>query len=374
MNPYAAMDADAVDDREGLDLRGADLSKRDLSNLPLDAVHLEHANLREANLQGAHLGGAYLEHANLRHAHLVSAKLGNAHLGSANLRQAHLQGADLRWANLEHANLEEAYLASADLQEAHLQGAHLQKASLGIAARLGSGNLRDLKRLLRDEWTEVMPKMSRITDLRGAFFDVYTQLSDGFLSTTEHVSQVLLADVWWGNVNLAVVKWEEVEELCDEHYAEGLEDYMKAVRANRQLAVALREQGMNEVADRFFYRSQELQRKVFWPQRQYKSYFFLLFSWALAGYGYRPWRTLGWYLGVIFVFGLLYYWAGFMDAQHRLTLAEAFIGSVTAFHGRGLFGIEINDLQGALAAIQAVVGLAIEVAFIATLTQRFFGK
>jgi hypothetical protein len=49
---------------------------------------------------------------------------------------------------------------------------------------------------------------------------------------------------------------------------------------------------------------------------------------------------------------------------------------MTSFHGRGFFpgGIKLDDPLTVLAAIEAFVGLLIEVTFIATLTQRLFGK
>jgi hypothetical protein len=49
---------------------------------------------------------------------------------------------------------------------------------------------------------------------------------------------------------------------------------------------------------------------------------------------------------------------------------------MTAFHGRGFFPDQFHpgDPQALVAAIEALVGLLIEVTFIATLTQRLFGK
>jgi hypothetical protein len=87
---------------------------------------------------------------------------------------------------------------------------------------------------------------------------------------------------------------------------------------------------------------------------------------------------------VVFGFALAYY------IQAPLVLAiqgqqpeplhfwrGAVIFSVTAFHGRGFFlggefGYESN--VALLAAIEAIVGLFIELSFIATFTQRFLGK
>ncbi|GHO76516.1 hypothetical protein KSD_42870 [Ktedonobacter sp. SOSP1-85] len=50
--------------------------------------------------------------------------------------------------------------------------------------------------------------------------------------------------------------------------------------------------------------------------------------------------------------------------------------SVVCFHGRGflLQNMSLGDAFARLAAIEAVLGLLIEVSFIATFTQRFLGK
>ena len=56
-------------------------------------------------------------------------------------------------------------------------------------------------------------------------------------------------------------------------------------------------------------------------------------------------------------------------------LYGALILSLCSFHGRGFFQ-PLESLGGpvaALAAIAAVIGLLIEISFIATFTQRFFG-
>lgn len=148
-----------------------------------------------------------------------------------------------------------------------------------------------------------------------------------------------------------------------------------AVRANRQLAVALQGQGLNEEAARFAYRAQKLQRVVLRLQRKYLQYLFSLFLDLLAGYGYRPGRSLLWYVISIIGFALAYYTFG------RLSLfpPDAFIYSLTSFHGCGFFpGLEVTVLLHnpwvVLAAAEAVVGFSIEISFIATFTQRYFGK
>jgi hypothetical protein len=60
-------------------------------------------------------------------------------------------------------------------------------------------------------------------------------------------------------------------------------------------------------------------------------------------------------------------------------LPEAFVYSLTSFHLRGFFpGLRNNhslhDPLVMLAALEAVGGLIIEASFIATFTQRYFGR
>jgi hypothetical protein len=50
--------------------------------------------------------------------------------------------------------------------------------------------------------------------------------------------------------------------------------------------------------------------------------------------------------------------------------------SISSFHGRGFFssGISLGDTLARLAAGEAIIGLLIEITFIATFTQRFFAR
>jgi hypothetical protein len=203
-----------------------------------------------------------------------------------------------------------------------------------------------------------------------------------------------LADIHWNDVNLAVVDWTLVKILGDERAAHHhksdpenifmasvfnlekdrdtkLDAYRKAVRANRQLAVALQAQGLNEDAARFAYRAQLLQRLVLRRQRKFGQYLFSLFLDLFAGYGYKPWRSFLAYLLVISIFTTIYHQLG-----PHLAWNEAVVISMTAFHGRGFFPDQFKpgDPQAMFAALEAFVGLIIEVTFIATLTRRFFGQ
>ena len=104
--------------------------------------------------------------------------------------------------------------------------------------------------------------------------------------------------------------------------------------------------------------------------RVFGSYLFSWFLDILAGYGYRPGRSLFIYLLVIAGFATCY------DVFGHLSMLEALIFSVTSFHGRGFLPgpFALSSPVTGLAALEAVLGLFIEISFIATFTQRFFGR
>jgi len=214
------------------------------------------------------------------------------------------------------------------------------------------------------------------------------ELENVILADQQHIGPRLV-DARWGETNLAVVDWSQITMLGDEYEARQkltsdgkkkendtrLKEFQVAVRANRQLAVALQAKGLNEVAARFAYRAQKLQQIVLRRQRKFGQYVFSLFLDLLAGYGYRPARSIFWYLVIIVGFALAYHALG----QLSLFPPDAFVYSLTSFHGRGFFpGLEtrhsLHDPLVMLAAIEAVVGLFIEISFIATFTKRFFGS
>ncbi len=353
--------------RKGLDLRGADLCQERLHHLPLACLA---AGLDESDWGGATKGQR-----------TIAAVL----MKGADLQGAHLEGANLRKANLEETFLVGAHLEKASLLSAHLEGANLIEAYLDGA------------------------------DLRGVFLDDGTYIQASSLGNKK-LGFVFLSDIRWGDANLAAVKWSQVKMLGDEYEARQkkragepkdrdirLNEYEQAVRANRQLATALQNQGLNEDAARFAYRAQVFQRKRFWYQafskqerekekkqwhvtiwhrlasigqsfRKFGSYIFLLFLDVLAGYGYRPGRTLCWYLFVIGSFAIMYSTFG-----HLPLLPDTLVLSLMSFHGRGFFPslsgeTTLHNPLVVLAAAEAVIGLLIEISFIATFTQRFFGK
>jgi len=407
--------------RAGLDLRGANLRQADLRDLPLArlnagltgwnerahatkeqrdmaAIHLEGANLNGAHLQDADLFMAHLEYGDLigskmestylEDAHLEGADLRSAQLQHARLMGAHMEGAWFDDANLERASLRGAHLAGARLIDAHLEGAALHDARLG-PAKLDSADVERVAKWKKWSWSTDFTHELPAVNLRSAFFDAATTFKDVVLGDRQS-GFVSVADTRWGGVNLSLLDWSVVDQLGDERTAheqyrspkqrkagwERLAEYSTAVRANRQLATALRLQGLNEIADRFSYRSQVLQRQVMLRQGRYLS---VLGSWLLdriAGYGYKPMRSFITYLLVVGVFALTYYLLG-NNVNPPLDPLSATVFSITSFHGRGFVpgeNVLLNNPLTVIAAGEAIIGLLIEITFIATFTQRFFAR
>ncbi len=360
-------------ERFGLDLRGADLRGAFLDNLPLACMGRVESEIAEEfdmkfhvprnDAATIHLEGATFYNSHLENADLEKAVLEKAVFGGANLEKANFSYANLKEATFSRTNLKEAFVWNADLEGADLSDAHLEGAVMKYAYLSGA-------------------------ILQGAFFDNLTRLNGSILSD-EVNGAIALADVHWGDVNVAVVNWSSISILGDEvettrstsRYGhiksprECFDEYQTAVRAYRQLSVVLRNQGLNEDAARFTYRAQLMQRKVFKYQQKRSQYLFSLFLDLLSGYGYKPARCFIAYLIVILSFATVYFIIGHTIGPVLSPLGSV-VFSMTSFHGRGFFpgGIGLDDPLTVVAALEAFIGLLIEVTFIATLTQRLFGK
>lgn len=385
---------------EKADLTGAHLEEADLSYAYLEEAILKKAHLEKAILVDIHLKGANLEEACLVEAMLAGACLDEAQLIRADLKKAfctamhaenalfwyadleradfwkaHLNEADFYHANLKRSNLFEAYFRGAKLDGAHLEDATLFSVYMEHSD-LSNAHL---------ERTDLHSAHLECACLNGAFFDSGTQLYGASLGN-ETLGYVSLADVRWGDLNLTVLNWSEIPMLGDERYARFLkqngnnkqgqvEAYETAVRANRQLAVALENQGLNEDAARFALRACNLQRQLYWKRRNFLRYFGSAMLALLAGYGYRMWHILVAYLFIVSLCAVAYFVTG-MHYEPHLTLLEAVLISITAFHGR-VFSepfLQPGEPQLWVTAFEAVAGLVIEGVFIAMLTQKFFGK
>jgi uncharacterized protein YjbI with pentapeptide repeats len=383
-------------------------------------LHLEGADLRDAHLEGASLRDAHLEGASLFSAHLEGANLNEARLEGAHLSNAHLEGANLSSAHLKGANLRAAHLEGVSLVDANLEGADLSSLDTVVLGRPAASVLADGRRV--DRYRPPAPsresrKVAHLegADLRHATFDENSNLADVILDDTSsllaHVIALLVHHKVWGPAALGDVLWHDVDltrvsrwprrRLGDERdlrldnppsrrhrvrtFDLGGRRHREAARAYRQVAKRLRDQGMADEADRFSYRAQVMQRAVALRQGNLLRWLFSWILFLLAGYGYRPLRSLFWYLVVIAGFAVAYF-----RVTHGLPVlslppsqlgktfdwTEAFVLSFSAFHGRGFFNPpgNLGDSIAILATAEAVFGLFIEISFIATFTQRFFGS
>ena len=162
-----------------------------------------------------------------------------------------------------------------------------------------------------------------------------------------------------------------------------------AGRANQQLALALRAQGLNAEAAELDYRARVWRLRDLCHKRQYLAALFSWLSYIVCGYGYRLRRCFAFYIGAILVFSIIYslipygqasssfylpWWPKAVISLYLPWWPKAVILSFTSFHGRGFLPNEVAESvwHGAWAAVEAVVGLLIEVTLIATFTQRVF--
>jgi len=326
--------------REGLDARGADLRG-------VLRGGLTHQQRRKSTHVQRHRAAVLLERANLDQAHLEQAALGRVRLDGANLEYAHLQQADLGGAHLEHASL----------RRANLTGAYLRRV----------------------------------------FVDKATNLDEVVIGD-DRLGFIIIVDASWGDANLSTIDWARVRVLGDEtrarkpteadeagmdrqkSRAKRIGDYEDAARANRQLAIALGNQGLKEQADRFAYRAQRCQRMVLRRRHRPLRYLGSLALDLIAGYGYKPRRSFITYLLVVGAFAVVYQLLatfGLTDEAKNFTAWDSpLVLSVTSFHGRVFFagGLPLGDWVARVGAIEAVFGLLIEITFIATFTQRFFAR
>jgi hypothetical protein len=234
-------------------------------------------------------------------------------------------------------------------------------------------------------------------DLRLAFFDAATALNDVVLTSHEQ-GTARLADVRWGDANLSVVDWTALHEVGDERAArewtwkpaygqEGtpaarrrahLDAYREAVRAYRQLAVALQTQGLNEEAAHFAFRAQHLQRQVLRRQGRIGGYLFSLLLAAVSGYGYRLGQILVAYSLVVLLFAGGFLGTGLAAGHTHLSttaVLDALQISLNAIHGRVFFAqFGLDTAQSWMATGESIIGIVIEGVFVAMLIQRFFGR
>lgn len=353
--------------REGLDLRGADLRDVQLSDLPLARMRggatsdqwwfsgfAQGRELAAVHLEGAWLSRIHLEQAALRGAHLENADLGEAHFEGTICLATHFEGANLRQAKfdietlLDRAILSDRQHVGAWLADTRWNGVNLTAidwSQLHIVAD---------ERQARDKYA---PYFLILDPDSGEAMRAFEATLKGRPATSEHVRRVLKA-----------MPRKDIS-------ARRLEAYQSSVRAYRQIARALTAQGNGEDADRFAYRAQLCQRIVLRKQRKFVRWLFSCLLDLISGYGYKPMRSVITYVVTICVFAGAYLLSARVGQLH-LTWDESLVLSISSFHGRGFLNssISLGDTIARIAAGEAIVGLLIEITFIATFTNRFFAR
>ncbi len=165
------------------------------------------------------------------------------------LRGAHLQGIPLDHLDLSHVRFDQAHLVRVNMTGTCLVGASFRNADLTEAC-LQQANMREA--------------VLAGAILYETLLDADTHLERAVLSDSQR-GCACVENARWEGTNLTVLDWTQLPVLGDErkaHTRKTFLGYRAAVRANRQFATVLREQGLSEEADSFAYRGQRLKRDV----------------------------------------------------------------------------------------------------------------
>ncbi len=398
---------------EGIDLRhanlsGVRLSGAALSRANLTGARLDHADLTQADLAGvvavgARFPGAILEGANCAGADLRSADFTRANMKGASLIRADLRGASFPMALLATTNLSEANCTGVSLKGLQISGSILRGSLLNDAdltgsaiidckfdgALLANADLRgcfaarasfagaDLRgaNLSRLDLSEVQLTGANLAgaDLRKLRMDGGTICSSLVLD-----NHTKLGDVGWNPHYLGEIDWQAVDRVGEEDdiaqaatRATRSQACRAAILATHSLAVSLKERGLGPEASRLRLREQRIQRQWLRVRRLWLPYLGSLVLDLVSGYGERLGSIIWSYLAFVLGFGLIDFILG-VTVGPSLTLINAIILSVVSFHGGGfLSGIALGGPLSVCVAIESIVGLAIEMIFIASLCRRF---
>lgn len=387
-------------DLRGTNLRGLKIDYADLSGAILDqavlvdarlrGVKLREASLREADLTGAHLNGADASGARFDRAKLLGAELDTANLSGAVLGRADLTGASVDRANLSNTSLGEANLSLIRADRSNLTNARLRKAIVRGArfrganftgARLWEADFADAD-LIGCDLSGAHLRSANLAgaDLRGAQMSVTTALGRVVLD-----GRTQLGDIIWNNAPLIEVDWTQIPRLGDEiilKKATTREEralaYHQAARAYRVLVTALKAQGVALAASTFRLREQQLERKAARIEGRLGSWLFSGLLDTVSGYGERPGRAFNAYVSIVALFAVVYWGATNFLPSHSsaLTWYEALVLSLMSFHGRGFFPatLSLGEPIVMVGAVEAVLGLFIELIFVATFSRRFLSE
>jgi len=383
----------------------ADLSGTSITESAFDAASFNSANLSGARITKSAFDAASFNSANLSGARITNSPFNNADLSNADLSRVSItestfDAASFSLADLSGVFITESPFNKADLRFADLSGIFINKgifnnADLTMAdlsgARIGDSTFNDADLTGAKVCGAILVADFSGVDMTQVRMDSATMLGgtnnegDAFQLN----AQSCLLDVAWNGAILANVRWDQLPRLGDEAAIKAATSRTERVgalrgtaRAYRGLAKALQAQGLTIPALKYRAREQQLERRA-------QLYSFAigpwLFSWLLnlvSGYGDNPGRALGCYLAVVGTFTGAY-WAltnqvlgGIQSNSAHLAWYEALVLSISSFHGRGFFPatLSLGDPIALVAAAEAIIGLFIELVFIATFTQRFFAR
>ena len=418
---------------DGANLSGAILNSARLDQARCYGTTFTGAELIYAKLPGARLSGADLKDTVLSHADLYAARLVGAHIEGAQLDWAFLAGTLLNGAFMSAStNLQNAVFGDSEqgfpyLADIRWDGFRLEQItwsnldetgdewSAKIAAKAVRSRVKKLraskKRAKKDTDTKVNRLVSERRHLRHVPHELSSTNRDSQTSVNNgaNTRQVAELDKQVRSLkdNLRSRRHELDTEILGVRQ-EVMYRYERAARTARQISARLGEEAMTDVSKRFGYEAERLRRKALRYQLRSPGVFidepsnnkvvhwirqlaircrvrfgllgaFALSSilWALSGYGYKPVRAIIAYFTVILTFAAGYLWLGDLPFW-----PAALTYSVTSFHGRGFeqffpgISTTLHQQQAlvTLAAGEAIVGLLVEIVFIATFTKRFFER
>ncbi len=342
---------------EQIDFRSINCTGVNLSSTKDTLLRIRGACFTEANLDGVNFSGSEVTWADFSGATMKRALLRETNFSATNFTSTNLESSDLFSAILNGANFTQANLANVNLQQARIN----QDTCFLYTTTT-------LTKVAEMRWNNAPMNLSGWLYESG-----YDPLDVKF--PVPSTSKILRKD-----------KWRLGDQ--DELYFRSLSSGKRRAHALRQvsrayaaLAATLRNQNYSTASSEYRLRALQLERRALQAEGAILSRALLKMLDMISGHGEKPGRILLSYLFIVVGFLLLYLG---IDTQWEYTriisnpsqILDALVYSLTSFHGRGFFPggstLTAHDPQIVLAAIEAVVGLFIEITLIATITRRFF--
>lgn len=413
---------------EGTDLSQAHLEEAHLRNTRLEGAFLVDAQLKGADLSYTHLEGAFLRGAQLQAVNLTGANLSGADLREATLDRdtklveavfdSTLRVADVAWNGVSLVRVDWQRIprlgdeaAAHQVPVSSIESISMQRAENYQAAARA---YRQLAISLRSQGiTDAADRFTYralIMQRKALWLESKLPMT-GFTEALARLKTLTLPQMWQGAVktgrSLVLQAWKERGQYTPRQMLRSLNQWARpqARRGWQRLRTITPKSWLNRLWNLpawglglgfllvilavlmsvahwwgalLLLLLMVLVVGIFSQRRGRKllAYLFSGFLATLTGYGFRMERIVLWYVLLISGFAAAYYSVG-VKQPRDISIAEALIVSVTAFHGRVFtnpFMPNIPDAQVIITAIEAVVGLIIEGVFIAMLTQRFFNR